>query len=209
MDFFEYLPKEYYILEDNKNSLDVVTNITNRFKINDAIKTNASSFYDYVVADGETPENLAHRFYGNSNKHWIILMMNDIVHPQFDWPMSDISLNKFIETKYEVEANGSPVLSWTKSNTKAYYRIEKRANPISKLARREVIEIDANTYANVITSSSNITLESGDVIVYSTEKLTESYYDYENKMNESKRKIKVLKPEYVDAVVRELEELYR
>ena len=209
MDFFEYLPKEYYILEDNKNSLDVVTNITNRFKINDAIKTNASSFYDYVVADGETPENLAHRFYGNSNKHWVILMMNDIVHPQFDWPMSDISLNKFIETKYEVEANGSPVLSWTKSNTKAYYRIEKRANPISKLARREVIEIDANTYANVITSSSNITLESGDVIVYSTEKLTESYYDYENKMNESKRKIKVLKPEYVDAVVRELEELYR
>ena len=209
MDFFEYLPKEYYILEDNKNSLDVVTNITNRFKINDAIKTNASSFYDYVVADGETPENLAHRFYGNSNKHWVILMMNDIVHPQFDWPMSDISLNKFIETKYEVEANGSPVLSWTKSNTKAYYRIEKRSNPISKLARREVIEIDANTYANVITSSSNITLESGDVIVYSTEKLTESYYDYENKMNESKRKIKVLKPEYVDAVVRELEELYR
>jgi hypothetical protein len=209
MDFFEYLPKEYYILEDNKNSLDVVTNITNRFKINDAIKTNASSFYDYVVADGETPENLAHRFYGNSNKHWVILMMNDIVHPQFDWPMSDTSLNKFIETKYEVEANGSPVLSWTKSNTKAYYRIEKRSNPISKLARREVIEIDANTYANVITSSSNITLESGDVIVYSTEKLTESYYDYENKMNESKRKIKVLKPEYVDAVVRELEELYR
>ena len=209
MDFFEYLPKEYYILEDNKNSLDVVTNITNRFKINDAIKSNASAFYDYVVSDGETPENLAHRFYGNSNKHWIILMMNDIVHPQFDWPKNDISLNKFIEKKYEVEANGSPVLSWSKSNIKSYYRVEKRSNPISKLARREVIEVDANTYANVITSSSNITLESGDVIVYSTEKLNESYYDYENRLNESKRKIKVLKPEYIDAVVRELEELYR
>jgi hypothetical protein len=209
MDFFEYLPKEYYLLEDNKSSLDVVTNITSRFKIADAVKTNASTFYDYVVSDGETPENLAHRFYGNSNKHWVILMMNDIVHPQFDWPKNDISLNKFIEKKYEVEANGSPVLSWSKSNIKSYYRVEKRSNPISKLARREVIEVDANTYANVITSSSNITLESGDVIVYSTEKLNESYYDYENRLNESKRKIKVLKPEYIDAVVRELEELYR
>ena len=118
-------------------------------------------------------------------------------------------MNKFIEKKYEVEANGSPVLSWSKSNIKSYYRVEKRSNPISKLARREVIEVDANTYANVITSSSNITLESGDVIVYSTEKLNESYYDYENRLNESKRKIKVLKPEYIDAVVRELEELYR
>jgi hypothetical protein len=65
------------------------------------------------------------------------------------------------------------------------------------------IEIDANTYANVVSSSSNITLADGYVITIAVSKNTQSYYDYEMELNESKRKIKLLKPEFIQSVEEE------
>lgn len=208
MSFFEYFPKEYYNLDKNKSSLDIITNITRRFMINESVKTNSSAFYEYVVSDGETPEQISYKIYGDSTKHWIILMLNDIVDPQYDWPMDENSLNKFIEKKYETQANGSPVLSWSQSNVRGYFKAQKRTDIRTNYFRREVLEVDANTYANVVTSTSNITLESGDVIVYETDKFTESYYEYEKRINDQKRRIKLLKNDFVTAIVRELEEIF-
>ena len=208
MNFFEYFPKEYYTLDNNKNALDIVTNISLRFKINESIKTNSSAFYEYVVQDNETPEQIAYKVYGNPNKHWIILMMNDIIEPQFDWIMSDNTLNRYIEKKYEVQANGSPVVEWSKSNIKSYYRQESRTNTITKISRREVIEVDANTYANVVSTSTTKLLESGESIIIKTDKFPETYYDYEVRLNNAKRTVKILKNEFVDAIVREVEEIF-
>ena len=208
MDLFKYFPKEYYNLDSNKNSLEVVTNITKRFTITAEVKTNAVAYYDYILSDGETPENLAHKIYGNANKHWIVLMMNDIVDPQSDWPKEVSTLNRFIEKKYAVEANGAPVISWSKSNISGYYKSMKRTNVNTSFFRREVIEVDANTYANIVNSSTTVTLYSGDDIVYDIEKFTESYYEYEVRVNEKRRNIKILKNEYVDSVMRELEGIF-
>ena len=208
MNFFEYFPKEYYTLDKNKRSLDIITNLSVRFKIDDIIKTNSSAFYEYVVEDGDTPENIAHKVYGDSNKHWIILMMNNIVDPQIEWALSENSLNRYIEKKYEVQANGSPVLSWAKGNVKSYYRQESRTNTRTKFSRREVIEVDANTYANIISTSTTLELENGETINYKTDKFAESYFDYEMRLNDSRRTVKILKTEFVDALVREIEEIF-
>jgi hypothetical protein len=62
------------------------------------------------------------------------------------------------------------------------------------------IEVDANTYANVAISSSNVTLADGYIITIAVSKDTQSYYDYEMELNESKRKIKLLKQEFVTGV---------
>jgi hypothetical protein len=62
------------------------------------------------------------------------------------------------------------------------------------------IEVDANTYANVAISSSNVTLADGHIITIAVSKDTQSYYDYEMELNEDKRKIKLLKPEFVSSV---------
>ena len=61
----------------------------------------------------------------------------------------------------------------------------------------EKIQVDANTYANVITSTSNVTLQSGTKVVETTTKQKQTYYDYEIEANDAKRKIKLLRPEYV------------
>lgn len=208
MRYFEYLPKDFYKLT-NKPTLDVVTNITSRVAFNDSLKTNSSSFYEYIVSDGETPEIIADKIYNNSNRHWIVLLMNNIINPQFDWPLDEKSLNRYIEIKYVELANGQPVLNWTKTNVKSYFRTEKRINVSSKSTKIEVIEVDESSYSNLVPSQTLVTTQDGQNINIIVDKETLTYYTYETVINQEKRKIKLLKPEFVELVEEEIKGIYR
>ena len=129
-------------------------------------------------------------------------MFNDIIDPQYDWPLDQRTIIKYINDKYT--ANGSANvtsqtgLAWSQSNTKSYYKVVTRVtNNATKNTIKEKIELDANTYANVVISNSTKTLQSGTVIVETVSKETETYYDYELNLNESKRKIRLLRSEIV------------
>ncbi len=74
--YFNYFPKTIYNL-DNSGSLDSITNLTINFSFDKNILENAVLYYEYDVQDGETPEVVAHKVYGSSEKHWIILKMKD------------------------------------------------------------------------------------------------------------------------------------
>jgi hypothetical protein len=62
------------------------------------------------------------------------------------------------------------------------------------------IEIDANTYTNVQTSTSAYTLADGYQLRVDIDKTVFSYYDYELELNDDKRNIKIMKPEYVSTI---------
>ncbi len=62
------------------------------------------------------------------------------------------------------------------------------------------IQIDANTYTNVQTSTSTYTLADGYELRVSIDKTVLSYYDYELELNDDKRNIKIMKPEYVSTI---------
>jgi hypothetical protein len=209
INYFDTFPKEFYTSNNSSTGLDIVTNITSRIQFNTKIKTNGASFYDYIVSDGETPEQISHKFYGESNKHWIILMMNDIIHPQFDWPLNINSFDEYVNTKYTVLANNSMSgTDWSRSNVYEYRKVETRTNPITKDAIRKIVILDANTYANTTNSTNEYTLQSGQTIIVRIEKSTINYYDYEYNLNENKRRIKILRPEYVNVVERELQDKF-
>ena len=200
--YFNFFPKTLYTT-DTKNA-DVVNNITSRFNFEETFKNNTAVCYEYDIQDSDTPEIIASKFYGDSERHWIVLLFNDILDPQFDWPMDYRTLISFIDEKYSASANANQSgSSWAQSHTKAYYKIETRTTISTNTITVNEIEIDANTYANVTSSSSNVTLADGYVITIAVSKDTQSYYDYEIEFNESKRSIKLLKPEFVSAVEEE------
>ena len=66
----------------------------------DVLKHKSLVFYQYDIRDGETPEIIASKLYGDSGYHWIILLANDIVNPYYDWPMSYENLINTIRKKY-------------------------------------------------------------------------------------------------------------
>ena len=70
------------------------------------------------------------------------------------------------------------------------------------------MEVDANTYANTIVASSDITLKDGIEITVAVTKDIKTYYDYENDLNETKRTIKLLKPEFVEILEKELKNAF-
>lgn len=97
--YFRYFPKTIYSL-NGSNSLDTVTNLTASFSFDENLTENSISYYNYTVPDGETPEIVANKFYGASEKHWIILKMNNIFDVKTDWPLEQRVLNEVIRSKY-------------------------------------------------------------------------------------------------------------
>ena len=210
--YFSKFPKLYYSY-DNFNNADLITNIMARFSLEKETKDNTAIYYEYDIREGDTPEIIANKIYGSPERHWIVLMMNDIVDPQYEWPLTTITLNNYIDKKYSTSeyANSNTSgagISYAQSNTHSYYKIITTTIPNgSKIENR--YEIDVSTYANVATSSSSVTLQDNNVITIATTKTTKNYYDYEVEENEKKRKIKLLKSEFVDALEDEIELVFR
>jgi len=209
--YFNNFPKEYYTLEDKPNGLDIVTNIISRFSLEQSFKENTSIYEKYNVQDSDTPEIIAAKIYDSPERHWIVLAMNDVVDAQWDWPLDYRTLISFIDDKYTANANvaaGQTGLVWAQQNTQSYYSVEKRTTVKNGEYLEKKVQVDANTYANVSVTSSNVTLSDGNQITISVTKESKTYYDYELEENENKRQIKVLKPEFAYTLEQELKNVF-
>jgi hypothetical protein len=205
--YFNFFPKTLYVKPNESSDADLVTNIISRFGFESSFKENSAVFYEYEIRDGDTPEIIASKIYGDAEKHWVILNYNNIIDPNYDWPLEQRTLNKFIDAKYTENAdtaNGQSGLTWSKSNIKEYYKIETTTHNASETITVNRYQVDANTYANVASSfTPSFTLEDGSSIDIEVSKETKSFYQFEVDDNEKKRNIKILKPEFVFAADQE------
>lgn len=210
--YFNYFPKTIYNLDNNTKSVDVITNIMSKFAFEPSFKDNSVVYYEYVITDGETPESLAHRFYNDVEKHWVILTLNDIYNPQVDWPIEQRSLIKYLDKKYYDEADTANTSvsgsTWARTNVYGYYKIEKQTLISTGQKTEKKYEIDAPTYANTVPSMTTVTLHDGNNVRFETNKEVKTYLDHEYELNEEKRKIKILKPEFVNVVEDELRDVF-
>lgn len=212
--FFNYYPKTFYTANKQSAGLDSVTNIIARFAFEKKLKENSSAFYKYSIKDSDTPEIIASKFYDNPERHWIILLFNDIIDPQYDWPLQNNTLIEFIDAKYTANgaANTTPVsgIQWAQStnNTKAYYKVVTRTS-FDSTEIVEKFQVDANTYANIAATTISYTLDSGATVTETISKEKQTYYDYEVEVNEAKREIKLLKSEFVTEVEKEFKRVIK
>jgi hypothetical protein len=221
--YFKSFPYTYYSLDD-ASTVQVVTNITTRIALSEEVKNNLGLYDEYDIKDGETPELLADKFYGNPEQHWLILHYNEIIDPRFDWPLDTNNLNRYVASKY---ANVNAVHHYEDANGNYangnVYLIS--SSDFSEFNVNDAITNITNVgtgYINQKISSSNVRVTvttggfiSGDRIkntsntnssanIISTVVLSGTpvtNYTYEDGVNESKRRIKILKASYVDAVV--------
>lgn len=76
-------------------------NLTRRSTVSSAFKNNEAYYYAYTVTEGDTPENLADRFYDDVNLAWVILDFNNIINVFEEWPKSQYELDMYIQEAYE------------------------------------------------------------------------------------------------------------
>jgi hypothetical protein len=206
--YFRYYPSVLYNFDNKNTTYDVATNIMSKVAFEEEFKNNSVIYYEYAVTDGETPEILADKVYGSPERHWIILSLNNILNPLTDWPIEQRSLGSIIDKKYQAAeyANNNTQYAgtnWAKINTHSYYKVETQKNKSSNEDYVTKLEVDANTYANIVISTADYVLSSNDVVNITVSKETKTYYEYEIEQNEKKRIIKLLKPEFITEVEEE------
>jgi len=212
--FFNYYPKTFYSSNTNSTGVNTVTNIITRFSFEDALKQNSAAFYKYSIKDSDTPEIIADKYYGDSERHWIVLLFNDIIDPQFDWPLQYPTFIEYVDNKYTANGAANTTvqtgLEWAQdiNNVHSYYKVITRSGSNGNEIE-EKVQVDANTYANVGTSSTSYTLQDGSSITETITTETKTYYTYENELNEAKREIKLLKKDFVSEVEKEFKRVIR
>jgi hypothetical protein len=84
----------------NDGNFKLLPDILRRVKQRNAIKSGQFIFDNYDVKDGEKPEDVAYKWFGDAELHWVILMTNNVIDRYYDWPMNQVQFQAFIEDKY-------------------------------------------------------------------------------------------------------------
>ena len=78
----------------------LVTNLLKRVALRTKVKTNTSLFDTYNVKEGQTPEMIADKLYGDPNLHWIVMYVNNITDRYHQWPLTTPQFLAFLNDKY-------------------------------------------------------------------------------------------------------------
>ena len=176
--YFRAIPSTSYdIWGTEPRNYQSVTNIMKRVKFKPEAIEDISEYYPYIVKDGERPDIISYVQYDTVAFAYLILLINDIQDPIFDWPLSTQQFEQFILNKY-----GS--LESAMTTTKYYYQIVRAEVPRTGIAERipEVkFIVDETTY-----NALDLTLRT-----------TQTKYDWEDELNNDKKEIRLINPAFI------------
>lgn len=104
--FFSLTPNVLYAEKPisypfSQSDFVIAKNFFRRYKINEDLFSYAVIFKQYTIQDGERPDVIAKKAYGNVFYDWVILLTNNMVNAQYDWPLSNFALNKMLESEFD------------------------------------------------------------------------------------------------------------
>ena len=197
--YFNNLPDFLYVnrTKDGRSDGDYsnVKNLFKRSKLRDDIFQDTSFFNKYIVEGDDRPDNVAEKVYGDSTLDWLVLMANNIVNVQSEWPMSQADFYTYVTEKYD-------------SETTLY-------SGIHHYKSREVITTDGSV---IIKSGEKVGV--GQSVSYYDDALGQhvratdvaipvTNFEHEDNLNNKKREIYILKQEYLNIVTDDLDEIMR
>ena len=185
----------------------LITNLLTRISPIKGAIDNVSLFYEYDIQEGDTPEIVASKYYDDPEMHWIILLFNDIYDPFYDWPMTYQQLQTYIIDKY-----GS-IQSAKTTNHHYEKTIKTIDDPTGQVTTKTYI-IDYDTYMNdarlineITNSPYRLVFSNGTSTTVQVSKRDVDCYEYENELNESKRRIKLIRKELIYDILKQFDSL--
>lgn len=157
-----------------------VKNLLRRVAIRSKVKTNIMIYDTYTIKEGETPESIADKLYDDPELHWVVLLINEITDRYHQWPMSYSQFLQYINDKY------------TNADGVHHY---------------EVAQSSGNT-TTTIEVYNNSALYSGDTDFYASATIITNR-EYEENLQNERRNIKLLDPQYVQRFVEEYQTLMK
>jgi len=182
--YFSELPNVEYALTVNKAGKQTSVNIKDYFhllRLREDIFKEDTLYYSYSIQNGERPEQISYKEYGDEQYYWVVLQVNDIVDYYNQWPLSDYELQEFIAKKYGSVENQYAVHHYETVETK-----DLSGNII--LPGGLVVTKDyVYSYPDMPGSTNFLTSLPLDV----------TNYEYEKRLNDDKREIVLIQKKYI------------
>jgi hypothetical protein len=201
--FYEYTIK-------GEKSLTVVKDITRNIRFRRDVLSNITVFDEYDIQEGETPEIIAEKIYGNPEYHWIIMLANDRYDYISDFPLSQAELEQYVYQKYGNYTNNMNSDLREAENALAKFSIhhfetsdgtvvfDESQFPEISFEVRFILENGSGELIDefgrqLVTENS---IEDPPQVIDSFVKYPVTNIDYETRINEQKRRIKII-PQYL------------
>ena len=193
--YFRYIPDFDYVsrLSKAQNISDYirVKNLFKRTRISEQIFNDLTFFTQYQIITDERPDNVAFKVYGDSNLDWMILLANNIINVQQEWPLEHQSYYNYLIGKYGSDAALQNI---------HHYETREIKNSVGKVIVPKGLEVP---------STFNITYFDTGLGVQqtvTTEIVTEiTNQVYEDRLNDAKRNINIIKPRFIGLIIEEIE----
>ena len=184
MAYFEELPNiAYPSLLPSSNKVEdriVVKNIFRRSKLRSDVDQALTAFNYYYIEQGMRPDMVAKKLYDDPELDWVILSTNNITNIRNEWPLENNDLHSYMLEKYGSEENILGI---------HHYETKKIVDEYNRVVMPAGLQVD-NDFTFKYKNYTNTIITVNPVVSVTN-------YDYENKLNEDKRKIKVLKSQFL------------
>lgn len=198
MKYFQNLPK--LLTTDYKGNYITLTNLLVRVNIIPDLLKNPLLFYSYDIKDSDTPESIAYKYYGSVDQFWLVMFSNQLLDPQWDWPLNSVNLEIYINDKYGSLANAQ-------NQIHHYEEAITITNSSTQNVTTNITIVDANTYTSAIQSTISSNLPDGTVVSIATSVYPVDSYTYEININEAKRNINLIDVKYVPIIEEQFKSL--
>ena len=195
--YFKQVPNlEYVSRLPNAKISDYITvkNLFKRGNLADDIFQDLTIFTKYEIKGDDRPDNVANKVYQDPDLDWVILLANNIINIQSEWPMPQRDFDRYLLDKYE---------TYEKLNEVHHYETLECKNLVGAVVVPKGLWVESDysvTYYDWY-AGAEMTKSSSDIVVSVTN------YEYEDNLENEKRNIYLLKPKYLNIIKDDLKEM--
>ena len=218
MGYFNELPNIAYQspLSHKNSSKDfiIVKNLFRRTKLFDHLRGSATALNKVVIENGERPDTLAERIYGDSRLDYIVILVAGITNINHEWPLQDYQVYDYALAKYKTEEEMMKI---------RYYKTFEIKDDQNRqiLPPNLIVDADFKMYGsstqagsvryNLISEAGNTQLDDKDEYTVATDKIATAVtnLEYEYSENEKKREIDVLNSGYLQTFINDLRDVVK
>lgn len=224
--YFSNFPTIKYDLFFDKQKTDVV-DIFRVVKVKKKFRDDITFYTFYEIQDGERPDVVSTKLYGTPDYYWTFFMINDhLVNLSYDWPLSTPELHEKIDAKYRgivLTTTENISTKFTKNNTVQGLISGARAKLLDKDPNAGLIRVEPisgtfvpNEAVRDIVTNEFVTITgqaewkyaahhyenaNGDYVLKNSVGATPiSNEEYELNEHEKRTKIKIIRPQYIQAI---------
>lgn len=192
--YFKHVPDFDYVsrLPNSKLINDYVKtkNLFKRVKLSDEIFGDLTLFNKYTIKSEERPDSVAYKVYEDSNLDWLVMLSNNMINLQTEWPMDQVSYDNYLMNKYSSYENMYGVHHYETIEV-----LDTNKNVILPKGLEVPQDFSITYFDNGVEKiATNVTGEVSNLV-------------YEDQIQEKKRNIYLLRPDYISLILNEIGQL--